>query len=78
MPVDEQSIVQSTNRFDEIVKDIEKCVDTEADLGSLNGVWRPTGQEDSCETCDFRFFCPDPHPRNPGGKSKKLKSPDAP
>ena len=76
--VDEKSIISATNSFDDVVKKIETCVDSEAETGSLNGVWTPNGQEDSCETCDFRFFCPDVYPRDAGGKSKILKAPDAP
>ncbi len=66
IPVSAASQQAATNQFDATVVNIEQCVATEAATGTINNNWQPLGDEDTCAACDFRYFCPSPHPHTPG------------
>lgn len=66
IPVDTQSQQSATTRFDQTVLDIEQRVASEAAAGTIISHWRACGDEETCAACDFRHFCPTPHPRTPG------------
>ena len=61
IPVDAGSIQRATGRFDAIVSEIEGRIVDEERSGSIRSTWPPTcGEDETCNACDFRFFCPAP------------------
>jgi hypothetical protein len=62
IPVNAASQTAAVGHFDTVVSSIEQCVGTEAAAGSILQHWQPCGDAESCAACDFRHFCPDPHP----------------
>ena len=64
IPVTDQSKDDAVGQFDCVVGQIEQDVSAEADSGTINPHWDPTGDQETCAACDFRHFCPDPAPRN--------------
>lgn len=75
IPITAASQDFSLTQFDSTVSEIEECVANEERSGTIASNWKANGNVDSCETCDFRFFCPDPYPR---GRHTIVKAPDAP
>lgn len=62
IPVDETSQNAAANNFDSVVSNIEICVANEAAAGTIMQHWQPCGDAETCAACDFRHFCPSPHP----------------
>lgn len=75
VPVTESSQIEATAQFDSVVFAIEQCVALEAAAGKISRAWQPLGDDESCASCDFRYFCPDPHPQT--GRHE-ITSPHAP
>jgi hypothetical protein len=63
IPVDAASQTAAAMQFDNVVLSIEQCVAVEAAAGTIMQHWQPCGDAESCAACDFRHFCPNPHPR---------------
>ena len=64
IPVSESSQAKAASHFDKVVLNIELCVAKEATLGTIMQHWQPCGDAETCVACDFRHFCPDPHPHS--------------
>ena len=62
IPVSPESQEKAATHFDKVVLDIELCAGKEATLGTIKQNWLPCGDAETCVACDFRYFCPDPHP----------------
>lgn len=62
IPVSNASQDNAVTQFDNVVGNIEHCVSGEAAIGDIMQNWTPCGDAESCAACDFRHFCPDPHP----------------
>jgi PD-(D/E)XK nuclease superfamily len=61
IPVTEESKVEATGRFDEMVARIEQNVAREALRASIAQGWSPTCDDrNTCSACDFLSFCPRP------------------
>jgi len=76
-PITPQTQANATQRFDDVVVDIESCVNAEAAGGAIKAHWRAEGDEATCAACDFRHFCPHPYPRQ-AGQVRTIESPPAP
>jgi len=63
VPVEAASQQAAATHFDNVVSRIEHCVMEEAVAGTIMQHWRPCGDAETCAACDFRHFCPDPHPQ---------------
>jgi hypothetical protein len=66
---------QAGQQFDNTVVQIEQCVSAEANAGHIQRNWVAQGDEESCAACDFRHFCPNPHPHDP---NFQVEAPAAP
>ena len=77
IPINPASSEEAAERFDKVVMDIERCVNEEIIAGNILEQWCPSGDEDTCVACDFRFVCPSPAPRSSIGSSK-YQVPEAP
>jgi hypothetical protein len=77
VPITPASQATATNHFDQVVTQIEQCVATEDLAGTINGHWNPCGDGETCVACDFRHFCPSPHPRQ-GNQPRNISAPPAP
>jgi hypothetical protein len=64
IPVNAGSQADAATRFDNVVLNIEQCVVAEAAAGVIMRHWQPCGDAESCAACDFRHFCPSPHPHS--------------
>ena len=64
IPVNALSQTAAATQFDNVVSDIEQCVVDEAVAGTIMRHWRPCGDAETCAACDFRHFCPSPHPHD--------------
>ncbi len=62
IPVDVASQNAAAGNFDSVVSNIELCVASEAAAGTIMQHWQPCGDAETCAACDFRHFCPSPHP----------------
>jgi len=62
IPVSTASQTAAANQFDNVVSRIEFCVSAEATAGTIMQHWQPCGDAETCAACDFRHFCPNPHP----------------
>jgi hypothetical protein len=61
IPVTDESKVEATGRFDDLVARIERNVAREALRGSIAQAWAPTcSDHKTCSACDFLSFCPRP------------------
>jgi hypothetical protein len=63
IPVNAGSPTVAATQFDNVVGSIEQCVVAEAAAGTIMQHWQPSGDAESCAACDFRHFCPSPHPQ---------------
>ena len=63
IPVTDDLLQNSLQRFDGVVSDIETRVLSEMRTGSIIHSWNPRAIERNCTVCDFKTFCPNPHPR---------------
>lgn len=77
IPVNPKSSAEAAKHFDEVVVDIEKCVNKEVVVGNILHQWEATGDQDTCVACDFRYICPSPAPRDTEGDGK-YRVPTAP
>ena len=77
IPINPESSEEAAERFDEVVMDIERCVNKEVIEGNILEQWFPSGDEDTCVACDFRYVCPSPAPRY-AKKNSKYQVPTAP
>ena len=67
VPITEPSMNAAIAAFDEVVRRIESCVASEAAHGDIMRHWPASGDEPTCDACDFRHFCPAPaQHRRPG------------
>lgn len=66
VPISPASQGVATSAFDAAVLNIERRVAAEAGSGTILNNWPACGDEDTCAACDFRHFCPNPHPHLPG------------
>lgn len=64
IPVNGASQNAAALHFDNVVSDIELCVAAEATAGTIMQHWQPCGDAETCAACDFRHFCPSPHPHS--------------
>lgn len=64
IPIDHNTQITATTNFDEVVREIECCIDAEARHGEIIGNWESRGDEETCAACDFRYFCPSQTPLN--------------
>lgn len=64
IPVNTASQTAAANHFDVVVSGIEQCVAHEAAAGTIMQHWTPCGDSETCAACDFRHFCPNPHPQS--------------
>lgn len=71
IPFNEQQQDQALAEFDQVVTNIEGCVDREGTAGNIIGNWDHCGDEETCAACDFRHFCPHPNQNN-------IQAPDTP
>ena len=62
IPVDVASQNAAAGNFDTVVSNIELCVASEAAAGAIMQHWQACGDAETCAACDFRHFCPSPHP----------------
>ena len=69
IPINPKSSAEAAERFDKVVMDIEGCVNKEVVAGHILDQWVPSGDQDTCVACDFRYICPSPAPRDTKGKS---------
>lgn len=76
VPVTTTSQTNATDHFDQVVLQIEQCVGREASAGTISGHWTPCGDAETCVACDFRHFCPNPHPQS--NQPRTLAAPVAP
>jgi hypothetical protein len=75
IPVTATSQTAAATNFDNVVSSIELCVSAEASAGTIMQHWQPCGDAETCAACDFRHFCPNPHPQAP---NYVVKAPNAP
>jgi hypothetical protein len=64
IPVNTASQAAAAAHFDNVVSGIELCVVAEAAAGTIMQHWTPCGDAETCAACDFRHFCPNPHPQS--------------
>ncbi|MCK9151804.1 PD-(D/E)XK nuclease family protein [Methanobacterium alcaliphilum] len=62
IPITEDRIKESLNKFDEVVGEIEMCVYMESNNRGINSSWRYNPIERNCTVCDFKTYCPNPAP----------------
>lgn len=67
VPITQQSMITACTQFDGVVLNIEKCVADEAQHGAIVAHWPCTGDNETCDACDFRHFCPNPYGGQPPG-----------
>jgi len=58
IPVTEQTIHESLERFDEAVARIEICRAQELQQGQIIATWGKNPEDKTCVACDARTFCP--------------------
>jgi hypothetical protein len=75
IPVTAASQTAAANHFDNVVLGIELCVVAEASAGTIMQHWTPCGDAEMCAACDFRHFCPNPHPQT---GNHNITAPNAP
>lgn len=75
IPIDASSQTTAISAFDNVVAQIEQCVAAEASAGTILQHWSPEGDAETCAACDFRYFCPSPHPH---ASSYSVRAPSAP
>lgn len=74
--IDDVSIQRALKEFDDVVRRAEEDIVEEANGVDILKSWSPTCKDDNtCNACDFRHFCPNPAD---AGANYKIKSPDAP
>lgn len=76
IPVTEESTNIALREFDDVVKRAEEDIVEEARAGDILDAWSPNcDDENTCNACDFRYFCP-----SPAGKDEnyKVTRPNAP
>lgn len=65
VPVTPETLVDATNAFDDVVRNIEENIENEVVAGTIPAAWAANcTDEGTCVACDFRHFCPTPGPTN--------------
>lgn len=65
IPVTPSSLQTATAAFDDVVREIEGNIESEARSGTILGSWSGNCTDgDTCVACDFRHFCTTPGPTN--------------
>jgi hypothetical protein len=62
----------AVTQIDQVVSHIEDSVNNEHNAGNILGHWTPSGEQQDCDACDFRHFCPSPADQrvpNPAARS---------
>lgn len=61
IPVTPESIQNALAAFDNVVRRVEEDIVEEARIGDILTAWAPECKDDAtCDSCDFRYFCPKP------------------
>lgn len=68
---------QAVQQIDHVVSEIELCALNENVSGVIISNWPTTGDDQDCDACDFRRFCPSPA-RSRGGANRRIGPPVAP
>jgi len=76
IPIDQASQAHALAQFDDIVVRIESSIAHESQCGSIERSWVQTGDENTCEACDFRSACPGTFRLR--GTNRKPPAPQAP
>ncbi len=77
VPISDESITNGLREFDNVVLSIETDIVNETNGVLLQTAWQPTcGDEDTCNACDARWFCPSPR-NHRGDATYKPKTPPA-
>lgn len=58
IPITDQSTREALTQFDDVVRRAEENIVAEAQSGNILGTWATTGDDPTCDACDFRWFCP--------------------
>lgn len=67
---------EALDRFDNVIEEIESCVDGESRSGSIQQSWNPRPQEETCVACDFNTVCPDSRYKGPALAPLGRRAPD--
>jgi PD-(D/E)XK nuclease superfamily protein len=59
--IEDKSIFNALNKFDDVVADIEKSILNEMDGVPIKSAWDAKGDERTCDACDFKGFCSKSH-----------------
>ena len=57
IPIDEEEIKDSLERFDNVVLDIENSLIKESRGAKIKDAWCAKAEERTCSACDFKTFC---------------------
>lgn len=61
IPVSATTIAESLESFDNVVRSAEEDIVNESQSGDILNAWSPDCQDsETCDACDFRYFCPSP------------------
>ena len=58
--VSDQSVLHAVAQIDQVVSDIERSALNEHNAGNIPDHWAACGDQQDCDACDFRHFCPSP------------------
>jgi hypothetical protein len=58
--VSDQSVLHAVAQIDQVVGDIERSALNEHNAGNIPDHWAACGDQQDCDACDFRHFCPSP------------------
>jgi hypothetical protein len=78
VPITQLSMDQALEQFDRVVINIETCVAREAHHGAIIAHWPASGDDGTCDACDFRHFCPSPASARAQGANYVPRAPNAP
>ncbi len=57
IPVENSSVNNSLNEFDQVVAEIENSVICEVNGKGIKSSWNPNPDKRTCDACDFKTFC---------------------
>ena len=57
IPVENDSMYNSLNEFDQVVAEIENSVICEVNGRGIKSSWNPNPDRRTCDACDFKTFC---------------------
>ncbi len=58
--VSAQSVLNAVGQIDQVVSHIELSALNEHNAGNIPDHWAACGEQQDCDACDFRHFCPSP------------------